>query len=455
MSRGNSETMIKDTIKKLYEDDTFLSELKEEERKRSFRSFSEILTTPNKILKAYLRIPMDNGEIKRVEAYRVQHNNLLGPYKGGIRFNPNVNEEEVINLATLMTLKNSLHNLPLGGGKGGVAIDPYQLSNREKHLISSKYVKYFADILGPDIDIPAPDMGTGEKEMDWMMATYKTIHPKEEYAGSFTGKSVDNNGIKGRREATGKGVFFTFKWLMKDLLEKSNVKNEKTKLIESVSKKENIEVAIQGFGNVGSVTALESYLCKDLNIKVVAVSDRNVTLYNKDGLDVEKLVKYASKHIDLPSNEELLKKAEVEAEVLDRTDILTMNVDVLFLAALENQIREDNMKDIQANIIVEGANGPITKEADKYLKENNVIIIPDILANAGGVIVSFFEWKQSKEVEFYDIELVYEMLYKQMERTFEEVMVAYLENDYSLRENAYITSVKRLANRVYRHGKLF
>src|SRR5690606_26759851 len=244
--------------------------------------------------KSFLRIARESGEVVRILAFRVQHNDTLGPYKGGIRFHEEVDEEEVINLAALMTLKNALHDVPFGGGKGGVVINPRNFSERELHLICEKYVRYFNGIIGPDKDIPAPDVGTSEREMDWMMAEYKSINPGKPYLGSFTGKSVGNGGSLGRREATGKGVYFTLRYLIHNYLNKNidafnPTEHPYAKTLHNYKDTTPLKLAIQGFGNVGCVAALEAYICQNLPNKVVAVSERNVTLYNAIGLDIAAL----------------------------------------------------------------------------------------------------------------------------------------------------------------------
>jgi glutamate dehydrogenase (NAD(P)+) len=327
-------------------------------------------------------------------------------------------------------------------------------------LICKKYVQYFSDILGPDKDIPAPDVGTGEREMDWMMAEYKSIRPGESYLGSFTGKSVINGGSLGRREATGKGVYFTFRYLLHDFVkDKESWLTERDNIFAKTAlslKDKPLKLAIQGFGNVGSVAALSAYQCNHLNNKVVAVSDRNVTLYNSDGLDIPSLVKYVSLNKgDLPISDAQLTDAAIKANILKREEILTLDVDVLFLAALENQIHIDNMKNTKAKVIVEGANAPVTTEADDYLSEKGIIIIPDILANAGGVIVSYLEWLQGRETQFYSEEQVFEKLYKKMQKTFDSVFPQFFGDPYPLRQNCYIHAVMKLSTILYRQGKLY
>ncbi|MCC5802197.1 Glu/Leu/Phe/Val family dehydrogenase [Rossellomorea vietnamensis] len=457
---SQTRDIVQKSLDALLEDQSFLPEVKGENRKKAFTSLTSILSTPNHVHKSYLRIPLDDEKVVRIPAFRVQHNNALGPYKGGIRFHESVNEEEVVNLASLMTLKNALHDVPFGGGKGGIILNPREYSEKELHLIARKYVQYFSDILGPDKDIPAPDMGSGEREMDWMMAEYKSIRPGMPYRGSFTGKSVVNGGSLGRREATGKGVFFTFRYLVhnfvkeqKSLLTKTDNVFAKTALDYEDRP---LTIAVQGFGNVGSVAALEAHQSTQLQNKVVAVSDRNVTLYNADGLDIPALVEFTMKNKgDLPTEDGQLKEMGVKAEIQGRDEVLYLDVDVLMLAALEDQVHKDNVGKVKARIIVEGANAPITTEADSYLSDKGVIIIPDILANAGGVIVSYFEWLQGRETQFYTEEEVFNLLYDKMKSTLDTVLPLFFGDPFPLRQNCYIHSVMKLSTVLYRQGKLY
>ncbi|ARK29631.1 Glu/Leu/Phe/Val family dehydrogenase [Halalkalibacter krulwichiae] len=452
--------IVQASLKALLEDSSFLPELQNQDRNQAFASLAAILSTPNKVHKAFLRVTLDDGKVVRIPAFRVQHNNTLGPYKGGIRFHESVNEEEVMNLAALMTLKNALHDVPFGGGKGGIIVNPRNHSAKEINLICQKYVHYFSDILGPDKDIPAPDMGSGDREMDWMMAEYKSIRPGEAYLGSFTGKSVVNGGSLGRREATGKGVYFSFRYMVHDFLQEKQAFLRKSDnqfaqtLLHYTDKP--LKLAVQGFGNVGSVAALEAYHCKMLQNKVVAVSDRNVMLYNSEGLNIPALIEFTSKNRgDLPTSEEQLAHCGVKADIHDRDQILTLDVDVLMLAALEDQIHKDNMEQIKARIIVEGANAPVTGEADRYLSDKGVIIIPDILANAGGVIVSYFEWLQGRETQFYTEEEVFKLLVGKMTGTMEMILPQYFGDPFTLRQNCFIHSVMKLSTVLYRQGKLY
>ncbi|GAB6931068.1 Glu/Leu/Phe/Val dehydrogenase [Paenibacillus sp. JCM 10914] len=452
--------IIERSLEHLLEEVAFLPQLQGADRTKAFHSLGAILSTPNHIHKSFLRIVRENGEVFRIPAFRMQHNDTLGPYKGGIRFHESVNEEEVINLAALMTLKNALHEVPFGGGKGGVAINPREYTVREMYMICKKYVQYFSDVLGPDKDIPAPDVGTGQREMDWMMSEYKSINPGKPYLGSFTGKSVMNGGSQGRREATGKGAYYTLRYLLHDYLNEHQerlVDTTCTYAQTALAKwKQPLSVAVQGFGNVGSVAALEAYRCSYLNNKVVAVSDRNVTLLNQEGLDISSLVLFSSSNNgELPRTSDELMEAGIQAEIRDREEILYLGVDVLVLAALEDQIREDNVEQVKARILVEGANAPITGEADQILAQQGVIVIPDILANAGGVIVSYFEWLQGRETLFYTEEEVYTMLFDKMKSTMNSIFHSYLGTGKPLRKICYSHAVMKLSTNLYIQGKLF
>ncbi|MGM8213757.1 Glu/Leu/Phe/Val family dehydrogenase [Virgibacillus sp. W0430] len=457
---SRTAAIVQRSLNALFDDDSFLCDLHNGKREKAFTSLVSILSTPNHVHKSFLRIALEDGSVVRIPAYRVQHNNILGPYKGGIRFHESVNEDEVVNLSSLMTLKNALHEVPFGGGKGGVVINPRNYTAKDLHAICVKYVQYFTKVIGPNEDIPAPDVGTGEREMDWMMGEFKSIHPGRDYLGSFTGKSVENGGSLGRRTSTGKGVYFTFRYLLHDFVkeQKSWLEDRKSADAHTVLETydQSLTLAFQGFGNVGSAAALNAYQCSHINNKIVAVSDRNVTLYQQDGLDIPALVKYTDKNNgDLPRNAEELHAAQVQAEILEREDILYLNIDALFLVALENQIHSDNMEKIKAKIVVEGANAPITNEADEYLTNAGTLIIPDILANAGGVIVSYFEWIQGKETQFFTEEEVFRRLYEKMKKTFDNVFPTFFSNAYTLRKTCYIHSVLKLSTILYRQGKLY
>lgn len=465
---AQTKQTIEQALQAMLNDPNYLPDLPQDERQRFFDAGKEILTTTDKIIKGYIRLTRDDGSLSRIPAYRIQHNNIAGYYKGGIRFSEHVNEDEVENLAMLMTLKSALHKLPYGGAKGGVTVNPRQYSDRELYQIAKNYVQLFNQNIGPTQDIPAPDVGTNEKIMDWMVGEYKVLNPDESYLGSFTGKSIENGGARGRREATGKGTYHSYSWLVYDWARHFDINNVADQPIhrsqfqvlqqlnEMNGKGEAIRLAVQGFGNVGGTAALEAANCSKLKHNVVSVSDHNVTLYNEQGLDLDKLYVFNSHNGQLPVSEEELQSIGVEATIMDRAAILTMDVDVLFLAALENQIKEDNMKDVKAKVIVEGANAPVAQAADEYLQEQGVLIIPDILANAGGVIVSYVEWRQDRVTRFYSEEQVFAEMRSHMVETFAEVYEAYFtRGDASMRTTCFESAVRRLFSLLYRHGRLF
>ncbi len=459
---SQTDEIVQQSLRVLMGDHTFLPNVTDTNRSQAFQSLAAILSTPNKVHKAFLRIPLENGDLKRIPAYRIQHNDTLGPYKGGIRFHESVNEEEVTNLAALMTLKNALHEVPFGGGKGGIIINPRDYTEKELNLICKKYVQYFNDVLGPDKDIPAPDMGSGEREMDWMMSEYKSINPGKPYLGSFTGKSIISGGSLGRRESTGKGVYFTFRYMIHNYLREhhdelaASSSKYAQSLLALAERPRPLTMAIQGFGNVGAAAAMEAYHCSSVNGKIIAVSDRNVTLYNSEGLPIPALIEFSSKNRgDLPATAEELEQLGITADLLEREAVLYLDVDVLFLAALQEQIHQHNVDLVQARFIVEGANAPVTGEADEALAKKGVIIIPDILANAGGVIVSYFEWLQGRETQFYSEEEVFKLLFGKMQKTMNSLLPAFFSDDLTLRQNCFKHAVMKLSTALYRQGKLF
>ncbi|MDN6385956.1 MAG: Glu/Leu/Phe/Val dehydrogenase, partial [Alkalibacterium sp.] len=394
MTENTTTQLIQEVIDYLIETD--IQELSDwgDRRTEWLNQAGEQLKGIDKIISGDLRIRKDNGDIGTYPAFRVQHNNACGYYKGGIRFSTGVNKEEVETLAMLMTLKNALHELPYGGGKGGVHIDVREHSDRELKEVSRAFVRLVQNDIGPYRDIPAPDVGSGAKLMDWMTQEYKTLHPNQPYINTFTGKSIQSGGTKGRSESTGIGTFLSYYYLVDTILENTvevdaNYTDEKD-LITSIGEKENVRVAIQGFGNLSRAAAIEAEKASRKHT-VIAVSDSRSTLYSEEGLDVKELAAFKEKTGRLPSEEELV-GMNTKCDRLNPDAVLTLDCDVLILGAIEDQITEKNQKDIKAQILVEGANGPITKKADKYLTEKGKIIIPDILANAGGVTVSYFEW---------------------------------------------------------------
>jgi glutamate dehydrogenase (NAD(P)+) len=378
----------------------------------------ERLRYPRKALIVSVPIKLDNGQTKVFSGYRVQHDQTLGPTKGGIRFHHEVNLGEVAALAMWMTWKCSLLNLPYGGAKGGVCCFPEEMSNAEMERLARRYTTEILSMIGPEKDIPAPDMYTNEQTMAWIMDTYSNFIG---YAvpGVVTGKPIAVGGSLGRREATGRGVAHTVKMALE-------------KLSLGI---DNPTAAVQGFGNVGSITA--KYLHQQ-GIRVVAVSDVQGGIYNPKGLDIPRLLSYVADRGTVMGFDDM--------ESLENKDLLELDVDILVPAALANVITEHNADRIKAKIVAEGANGPVTPEADKILQEKGVFIIPGILANAGGVVVSYFEWVQDIQHLFWSEEQVNEKLAYLMGRAFEEVYQVSTNKRVDNRTAAMMIGVGRVAS---------
>jgi glutamate dehydrogenase (NAD(P)+) len=377
----------------------------------------KILTHPKRQIIVSCPIQMDNGEIEVFTGYRVQYNITLGPAKGGIRYHPNVTLDEVTALAAWMTWKCAVVNIPFGGSKGGVVCDPFQLSNAELERITRRYTSAIIDTLGPDSDVPAPDVNTNERVMAWIMDTY-SMHKRHTVTAVVTGKPVEMGGSLGRREATGRGCML----VTREALKRLRMPIEGTR------------VAIQGFGNVGSVAA---QLMENLGLMVVAVSDKSGGIYNPKGLKIRDVLQHSRQKRFLGDYK--------EAEHISNEDLLTLDCEVLVPAAMENVITSHNAKDIKARIICEGANGPTTAGADKILDENGIFVIPDILANAGGVTVSYFEWVQDRGGYFWDEDTVNQRLERIMVESFEEVAGMAGRNGINLRIGAYMLAIERVA----------
>lgn len=365
-------------------------------------------------------ITLSNGHT--FPAYRVQHNNKLGPYKGGIRFHPEVNENEVIALATLMTLKTAAIGLPLGGGKGGVTIDPKRFSAAQLEEVSRAYVKHIHQHIGPDKDIPAPDVNTNPQIMDWMADEYSR-QTGDTTKASFTGKSLGNGGSKGRNAATGRGgVIALFELL---------------KLMGKKEKK--LNVAVQGFGNVGSFfTVIGAH--DNPNWTIVAISDSSATLYNPKGLNAKELADFKQ------NGGRFFESSFSDCTVLPPEAIISTQTDALVLAALEGTVNESNVTTIKASILVELANGPIDESAYQLLIKQNKIILPDIIANAGGVIVSYLEWLQNKKNEQWDEEKVNRQLYSYMAHALKETYELSQKESIPLKDAAFRLAIKRLVS---------
>jgi len=377
----------------------------------------KMLTSPKRQIIVSCPVQMDNGKIEVFTGYRVQYNITLGPAKGGIRYHPDVTLDEVKALAAWMTWKCAVANIPFGGGKGGVVCDPTKMSRRELEALTRRYIAEIVDAIGPEKDVPAPDVNTNEQTMAWVMDTY-SMHVGHTTTSVVTGKPIAMGGSLGRREATGRGVMITTREAAKHL--GLDIKNA--------------TVAVQGFGNVGSVSA---QLISRLGAKIVAVTDWKGGVYNAKGLDVDKLVKWTA--------EKKTVAGFPEAEALAGDKIFGMDVDILVPAALENQITIETAPKIRAKIVAEGANGPTTPEAHKHLHERGVFVIPDILANAGGVTTSYFEWVQDRYGYFWTEKDVNERLELKMEEAFADVLSTALKYKTDLRTAAYVVAINRVA----------
>jgi glutamate dehydrogenase (NAD(P)+) len=378
----------------------------------------KVLRQAEKQIIVSLPITMDNGEVEVFEGYRVLYNTSRGPAKGGIRFDTQVTLEEVKALAAWMTWKCAVVNIPFGGAKGGVICDPMKMSINELERLTRRYTSAIIRFLGPDSDVPAPDVNTNERVMAWVMDTY-SMHVGHTDTAVVTGKPVEMGGSLGRREATGRGCMFVTKEALKHL---------------GLPLK-GATVAVQGFGNVGSVAA--DLLARE-GCRIVAIGDRSTAIYNAKGIDVTAAIKYVAKHKSL--------QGFSDADQISSAELLTMDVDVLVPAALENVITTKNASEIRAKVICEGANGPTTAAADSILDEKGVFVIPDILANAGGVTVSYFEWVQDRGGYFWTEELVNERLEKIMCSSFAEVLNLSKRHSVNMRTAAYMLSISRVAN---------
>lgn len=386
----------------------------------------QILTIPARQVIVGLPVTMDNGELRVFEGYRVIHSTILGPGKGGVRFDPDVSLNEVNALAAWMTWKCAVVDIPFGGAKGGVACNPREMSAGEMERLIRTYTKAMLENFGPDKDIPAPDMGTSAREMAWLMDEYskakgKTVH------GVVTGKPLVLGGSQGRVEATGRGVMVSTLASMAKL----GISPEKS------------TIAVQGFGNVGSWAAS---LLEDKGCKIVAVSDISGAYYNDGGIDIKKAIAYRDE------NKGTLEGFK-EAEKIDPDELLLLPVDVLIPAAKEDVITGHNAAKIQAKLIVEGANGPTSAKADIILKEKGIIAVPDILANAGGVTVSYFEWVQNRMGYKWPLDRIIRRCEKAINNAFDHVYDLSLKYDVSLRTAAYIIAIDKVATTYkYRGG---
>jgi len=375
-----------------------------------------ILTYPKRQIVVSCPVLMDNGEIEVFTGYRVQYNITLGPAKGGIRYHPDVSLDEVTALAAWMTWKCAVAHVPFGGGKGGIVCDPTRMSPRELEALTRRYVAEIIDAIGPEKDVPAPDVNTNDQVMAWVMDTY-SMHVGHTETAVVTGKPIEMGGSLGRREATGRGVMIVTREAAKHL--GLNIKGA--------------TVAVQGFGNVGSVSA---DLLAGIGAKIVAVTDWKGGVINQNGLDIPKLLEYAAKHKTV--------EGFPGADPLDNDGLWGLDVDILIPAALENQITMENAPQIKAKILTEGANGPTTPDAHNHLHERGVFVIPDILANSGGVTTSYFEWVQDRHGYFWELDEVNMRLEKKMVEAFDDVLEKSLKYNVDLRTAAYIVAISRV-----------
>ncbi len=375
------------------------------------------LKYPKRALQVSVPIRLDDGTVKTFMGFRVQHNMTIGPGKGGIRYHPNVDLSETAALAMLMTFKCALVGLPLGGAKGGIQVDPNDLSRQELQSLTRRYCTEINMIIGPSTDIPAPDIGTDAQTMAWFMDTYSQLKGYT-IPGVVTGKPIAVGGSLGRAEATGKGVAYCVNFAA----EKIGLKMGK-----------NITVAIHGFGKVGIPAALD--LAEEGN-KIVAISDVSGGVYNKDGIDLKKAVAWVEGRRFL--------KDMSGVTCISNEELLSLEVDILIPAAIDGVITKDNCNNVRAKIIAEGANGPLTKYAIEVLSKKGVFIIPDILCNAGGVIVSYFEWVQGLQNFFWDLDRINEELHGILKRAFVEVCEAAAHYNTDMKKAAFIVALRKL-----------
>lgn len=377
----------------------------------------EILKNPQRVLEVTFPVKLDDGTVKTFTGYRSQHNNAVGPYKGGVRFHPNVNLDEVKALSIWMTIKCCVAGIPYGGGKGGITLDPRDYSEAELERISRAYSEAISPLIGEKIDIPAPDVNTNGKIMSWMVDAYENI-VKKSAPGVFTGKPVEFGGSLARTEATGYGVNFAA-----------------VQALEKLGKDvKGATYAIQGFGNVGYHTG---YYAHQSGAKVVAVSTVDVAIYNENGLDMEALFK------EFQEKGFITNEAGYGKEI-SNAELLALDVDVLAPCALENQLTSENAGKVRAKIVVEGANGPTTPEADAILRQNGVLVVPDILANCGGVVVSYFEWVQNLQGYYWEFDEVQEKETVVLRRAFRDIWNLAQEYDVDLRTASYMMSIRRV-----------
>jgi glutamate dehydrogenase (NAD(P)+) len=383
----------------------------------------EIIKRPRRSTIVSLPIHMDDGSFRVFTGYRVQHSIVRGPAKGGIRYHPDVNLDEVAALAAWMTWKCAVVNIPFGGGKGGIACDPSKMSKGELERLTRRYAADLSDLFGPESDVPAPDVNTNEQVMAWFMDTY-SMHERRTETAVVTGKPIDIGGSQGRREATGRGVLFCVREACKHL----------------DFPLAGARVAVQGFGNVGSVSA--DLMVRD-GARLVAAADVSGTIHNPEGIDVPALLRWVADRRGVAGFP--------GAKPLTST-IIEYDCDILVPAALENQITQENAERVKARIVAEGANGPTTPDADKILESRRVFVIPDILCNSGGVTVSYFEWVQNRMGFYWPENEVNQRLEQYMVQAFRDVLAKAVEHRVNMRVAAFIVAIERVVKVIMLRG---
>ncbi len=426
------------------------------EDKKRFDKAINLLKKPDRVISLSLSLRRDNGKTTIHKAFRSQHNNARGPYKGGIRFHPNVSEDEVKALSTWMSIKCAVVGIPYGGAKGGIAVDPKTLSLSELQRLCKTYSQKLFPYIGPWKDVPAPDVNTSGREMAWMLDAYEKKIGCQAPA-TFTGKPMELGGSQGRTEATGLGGFYVLQNYIH--LERLNLSR--------------VKIAVQGFGNVGYWFAKFAH---DAGYKIVAISDSSGGVYDPKGLDIDKLTKLKELHGSFAEIPQLIRHSEPAQRVknlkqkrsfvttqddkingmthITNDDLLELSVDILVPAALENAITKDNAESIKAKTILEMANGPTTPEAEEILLKNGVDILPDVLCNAGGVTVSYFEWVQNLSGYYWEIEEVNGKLKKIMDKAFSEISEMRKQKNISFRQSAYALAVKRIIDAMMMRGRV-
>ena len=388
-------------------------------------SYHKVLATPKRVLEVQIPVRMDDGTIEVFLGWRVQHNDARGPCKGGIRYHPDVHRDEVKALAMWMTWKTAVVDIPYGGAKGGIKVDPHKLSINELERLTRRYTYMIAPIIGVDIDIPAPDVYTGPREMAWIYDTYSMLKGYPE-PGVVTGKPLEVGGSEGRNEATSRGLQYVTEGALKVL----NMDPRRC------------TVAIQGYGNAGYFAAKFMH---ELGMKVVAVSDSKGAIYNPDGLDPDAVLDYKHNKSGIRSVKDFPGATNLDPDPKTaNAKLLELDVDVLIPAAVENVITKDNADRIEARLVVEAANGPTTPEADDILFERGVVVVPDILANAGGVTVSYFEWIQARTREWWDVDTVRQKLRAKMTKAFRDVYAKHTEKKVDMRTAALWLAIERV-----------